>query len=58
MKATEFPYRFEPQPDITAYELSRLLVIILRRYDSVLELAREVEALPPECRRHIAEIKT
>ena len=51
-----FLYRYEPQPDITIYELARLVAVIANRYPSVTALAAAIEALPPECRRHIVEV--
>lgn len=49
-------YHFNPQPDITAYELSLLLPLIIdkdERYKSIEELEDRLRKMPPEIMRHI-----
>ena len=46
-------YRFDPQPDITAYELAKLLPLILHR-DTAEGFRKQMESLPTGCGRHIA----
>ena len=47
---------WKPQPDITAYELAKLLpLLICQHYPD--GFAKMVESLPPECLRHLEEMK-
>lgn len=51
-------YKFVPQPDITAYELARLLLLLAPqgRWVTAEDTRLRVEALPPEVKRHIVEV--
>ena len=48
-------FLFEPQPDITAYELAKLMPLMQWSgvYRTKKMLADKIDALPPECKRHI-----
>jgi hypothetical protein len=47
-------FRFDPQPDITAYELALLMPALIPL--PFRDLAKTIEALPDACRRHIRDI--
>lgn len=47
-------WRFDPEPDITAYELARLLPLVTDTYGASLALA--IDGLPPEVRRHVKQV--
>ena len=51
-----FIYRFEPQEDITTWELARLLALLVNTYPSRESVLAAYGALPPECRRHLVEV--
>jgi hypothetical protein len=51
-------YQFNPQPDITAYELSLLLPITQPRYGRTLEdIGEKLSKMPIEIMRHINIVK-
>lgn len=53
-KPKEPVYIFDPLPDITAYELAKILpMTIPEPYRSIETLTAMFQALPSECRRHI-----
>jgi hypothetical protein len=54
--STRREFMFTPQQDITAYELAKLLPLILQKHDPE-ELERKLQGLPPEIMRHVT-IKT
>ena len=48
------PFMFSPQKDITAYELSKLLALIINKRD-IESLQNKVDALPKHIKRHITD---
>lgn len=48
-------FKFDPLPDITAFELATILPLIVQK-GSLEWLEQNVDRLPPECRRHISII--
>ena len=48
------PFMFSPQKDITAYELSKLLALIINKRDAE-SLQAKVDALPKHIKRHITD---
>lgn len=49
-------YAWQPQGDITVYELALCLPLMVWRFESEEEFNERVEALPAEARRHFKEI--
>lgn len=45
-------YRFQPKPDITAYELSQIIGIIHKGVDFLPEANADIEGAPPNVKRH------
>ena len=48
------PFIFSPQKDITAYELSKLLALIINKRDAE-SLNAKIDALPEHIKRHITD---
>ena len=47
-------YNFNPQPDITAYELALLLPLLRTRHVRTMEeMGEKLSKMPPEIMRHI-----
>jgi hypothetical protein len=50
-------YDWEPQEDITAYELALCLNVFLIAFSSMIAAEDELNALPADARRHFVEVK-
>lgn len=46
-------YKFNPQPDITAYELALLLPLMQPRYGGVKDVTEKLSKMPPTIMRHV-----
>lgn len=50
-------YEFNPQKDITAYELSLLLPLMINKRSSTEKVGEKLKLMPVEIMRHITVIK-
>jgi hypothetical protein len=50
---TQSPLEFSPKEDITAYELSLLLPLIMRKYRSFKDLKDKLDLMPDNIKRHL-----